>query len=55
MIAEMQDMIGKGSLKIAPDDISALIAKASHPELNGKSIRPGSAGATVPGGSNRGE
>src|SRR5258708_10405333 len=46
MIAEMQDMIGKGSLKIAPDDISALIAKASHPELNGKSIRPGSAGAT---------
>jgi two-component sensor histidine kinase len=46
MIAEMQDMIGKGSLKIAPDDISALIAKASHPELNGKSIRPGSAGET---------
>src|SRR3984893_5498729 len=46
MIAEMQDMIGKGSLKIAPDDISARIAKASHPELNGKSIRPGSAGET---------
>src|ERR1700694_4214510 len=46
MIAEMQDMIGKGSLKIAPDDISALIAKASHPESNGKSIRPGSAGET---------
>src|ERR1700687_2801526 len=44
MIAEMQDMIGKGSLKIAPDDISALIAKASHPESNGKSIRHGSAG-----------
>src|ERR1700681_678793 len=42
----MQDMIGKGSLKIAPDDISALIAKASHPESNGKSIRPGSAGET---------
>src|ERR1700737_4883048 len=46
MIAEMQDMIGKGSLKIAPDDISALIAKASHPESNGKSIRQGSAGET---------
>src|SRR5229473_6756133 len=46
MIAEMQDMIGKGSLKIAPDDISALIAKASHPGSNGKSIRPGSANST---------
>src|SRR5882762_5779235 len=46
MIAEMQDMLGKGSLKIAPDDISALIAKASHPEPNGKSIQAGSAGAT---------
>src|SRR6202163_704859 len=32
MIAEMHDMMGKGSLKIAPDDVSALIAKASHPE-----------------------
>src|SRR6266850_857426 len=42
MIAEMQDMLGKGSLKIAPDDISALIAKASHPEPNGKSIQAGS-------------
>src|ERR1700688_5303351 len=46
MIAEMQDMMGNGSLKIAPSDVSALIAKASHPELNGKSIRPGSAGET---------
>src|SRR6202166_2236948 len=46
MIAELQDMIGKGSLKIVPDDVSALIAKASHPESNGKSIRPGSAGET---------
>src|SRR6204780_1348564 len=35
MIAEMQDMMGKGSLKIVPDDISLLIAKAAHPELNG--------------------
>src|ERR1700694_3987256 len=47
MIAEMQDMLGKGSLKIAPDDISALIAKASHPEPNGKSIRAGSSQAVL--------
>jgi two-component sensor histidine kinase/CheY-like chemotaxis protein len=46
MIVEMQEMIGKGSLKIAPDDISALIAKATHPASNGKSIRPGSVGET---------
>jgi two-component sensor histidine kinase/DNA-binding response OmpR family regulator len=46
MIAEMQNMLGKGSLKIVPDEISALIAKASHPEPNGKTIRGGSAGAT---------
>jgi two-component sensor histidine kinase/DNA-binding response OmpR family regulator len=41
MVAQMQDMIGKGSLKIAPDDVSALIATASPSALNGKSIRPG--------------
>jgi two-component sensor histidine kinase len=46
MIAEMQDMMGKGSLKVAPDDVSVLIEKALHPESNGKSIRPGSPGAT---------
>jgi two-component sensor histidine kinase len=46
MIEEMQDMMGKGSLKIVPNDISAMIAKASHPESNGKPIRAGSAGAT---------
>src|SRR6202158_2025439 len=46
MIAEMHDMMGKGSLKIAPDDISALIANAPHTGSNGKSIRPGSAGET---------
>jgi len=46
MIAEMQDMMGKGSLKIVPDDISALIAKTPHPGSNGKAIRPGSAGET---------
>ena len=43
MIAEMQDMMGNGSLKIAPDDVSALIAKAAHLESNGKPIRPGTA------------
>ena len=43
MITEMQDMMGKGTLKIAPDDVSVLIAKAAHPGSNGKSIRPESA------------
>src|ERR1039457_6818186 len=46
MIGEMQDMIGKGSLKIAPDDISELIANAWLPESNGKAIRPASASST---------
>src|SRR5471032_2758849 len=46
MIAEMQDMMGKGSLKIVPDDVAVLIEKALHPESNGKSIRPGLASAT---------
>jgi two-component sensor histidine kinase/DNA-binding response OmpR family regulator len=46
MITEMQDMIGNGSLKVVPDDISVLIAKATHPELNGKAHRSGSAGST---------
>src|SRR5450755_237424 len=40
MIAEMQDMLGKGSLRIAPDEVAVLIAKAAHP-ANGRSIRPG--------------
>src|ERR1700738_4953038 len=39
MIAEMQDMMGKGSLKIAPSDVSALIAKASHLESHGSTMR----------------
>src|ERR1700712_1180561 len=30
MIAAMQDMLGNGSLKIVPDEISVLIAKAGH-------------------------
>src|ERR1700723_428051 len=46
MIAEMQDMMGKGSLKIVPDDVSALIAKASHPVSDGTAIRPAAASST---------
>ncbi len=45
MIAEMQDMMGKGALKIAPPDVSVLIAKALHLESN-TAIRPGSPGST---------
>jgi two-component sensor histidine kinase/CheY-like chemotaxis protein len=40
MIAELQDMMGKGVLKIAPDDIAALIAKAAHRGSNGKAAGP---------------
>src|SRR3979411_1782922 len=32
MIAELQDMMGNGVLKIIPDDIAALISKVSHRE-----------------------
>ena len=39
MIAEIQDMIGNGSLKIVPDDISALIANAPHLKSNTAAIR----------------
>jgi two-component sensor histidine kinase/CheY-like chemotaxis protein len=46
MIAEMQDMIGNGSLKVVPDEVAALIAKAPHPELNGKAVRPEGPGST---------
>jgi two-component sensor histidine kinase/CheY-like chemotaxis protein len=46
MIAEMQDMIGNGSLKIAPTEVAALIAKASHPKTNGVPNRSGSLGST---------
>jgi two-component sensor histidine kinase/CheY-like chemotaxis protein len=45
MIAELQDMIGNGGLKIAKD-VAALIATAPHPESDGKAIRPGSPGST---------
>jgi two-component sensor histidine kinase/CheY-like chemotaxis protein len=40
MIAELQDMMGKGVLKIVPDDIAALIAKASQRGSNGKAAGP---------------
>jgi two-component sensor histidine kinase len=46
LIGEMQDMMGKGALKVVPDDISTLIAKALHPEANGKTARPALADAT---------
>jgi two-component sensor histidine kinase/CheY-like chemotaxis protein len=46
MIAEMQDMMGRGSLKIVPDDVAVLIEKALHPKSNGSTTRPGSVGAT---------
>jgi two-component sensor histidine kinase/DNA-binding response OmpR family regulator len=45
MIAELQDMIGNGALKIAKD-VATLIATAPHPESNGKTIRLGSPGST---------
>jgi two-component sensor histidine kinase/CheY-like chemotaxis protein len=45
MIAELQDMIGNGMLKIA-NDVAALIATAPHPEANGKAIPSGSPGST---------
>jgi two-component sensor histidine kinase len=45
MIAEMQDLMGKGSLEIIPGDIAALITKASHQEASGKAPRPGANGS----------
>jgi two-component sensor histidine kinase/CheY-like chemotaxis protein len=45
MIAELQDMIGNGVLKLA-NDVAALIAVAPHPESNGKAIRSESPGST---------
>jgi len=46
MIAVMQDMIGNGSLKIVPDEVAAVIAKAPHPKANGAPIRSGPPGTT---------
>ena len=44
MIAEMQDMMGKGALEIIPSDIATLIAKAPHPESIRKAARSGLVG-----------
>jgi two-component sensor histidine kinase len=46
MIEEMQDMMGKGALKIVPGDIAALISKVPHPKANATPVRPGPAGST---------
>src|ERR1700712_2615838 len=35
MVAQMQEMIGKGSLKVVPDEVAAIIAKALPPKTNG--------------------
>jgi two-component sensor histidine kinase/CheY-like chemotaxis protein len=47
MIAELQDMIGKGSLEIIPSDIATLITTAPHPESIKKAARLGSTAATA--------
>jgi two-component sensor histidine kinase/ActR/RegA family two-component response regulator len=47
MIAEMQDMMGKGVLEIIPSDIATLITKASHPESIRTAARLGSTAATA--------
>jgi two-component sensor histidine kinase len=46
MIRVMQDMIGNGSLKVVPDEVAALIVKASPLKPNGASIRSESPGST---------
>jgi two-component sensor histidine kinase/ActR/RegA family two-component response regulator len=46
-IAEMQDMMGKGSLEIIPGDIAALIKKAPHPESIRKAAPLGSSAAAA--------
>jgi two-component sensor histidine kinase len=46
LIGAMEDMIGNGSLKIVPDEVAAVIAKAPYPKANGVPIRSGSPGST---------
>jgi two-component sensor histidine kinase/ActR/RegA family two-component response regulator len=46
MIAEMQDMMGKGALKIVPDEVSAVIAKVQQPKAHTAPLRSGSPGST---------
>jgi two-component sensor histidine kinase/CheY-like chemotaxis protein len=45
MIAELQEMIGNGVLKIA-NDVASLIATAPRPEPSGKTVPTGSPGST---------
>ena len=40
MISEMKEMMGNGMLKIAPDDVSALIARGVPPAAGTKPARP---------------
>src|SRR6202011_6128995 len=42
----MQDMMGKGALKIVPDDVSVVIAKAAPPKAHGALVRSGAPGST---------
>jgi two-component sensor histidine kinase/DNA-binding NarL/FixJ family response regulator len=46
MIAEMQDMIGNGSLKVVPDEVAAIIVKTSHPKSNGAPLQSNPPGST---------
>ncbi len=46
MIAEMQDMIGRGSLKVVPDEVAAVIARTPYPESAGRVVRQESSGST---------
>jgi len=46
MIGEMQEMMGKGALKIVPDDICELIAKTPRPDSDSATIKSGSPGST---------
>jgi two-component sensor histidine kinase/CheY-like chemotaxis protein len=47
MIAEMHDMMGKGSLEILPSEVATLITNTSHPESIRKAARLGSSAATA--------
>jgi two-component sensor histidine kinase len=46
MIAEMQDMMGKGALKIVPDDVAVVIAKVPQPKAHAAPLRSGPPGST---------
>ena len=46
MIAEMQGMMGKGALKIVPDDVSVVIANVASPKAQGAPVRSDAPGST---------